>query len=130
MEKFKFNFEKLTVWQKARALSKRLYLLTQTFPQTERSGLCDQLRRAGVSVASNIAEGTSRTSFKDQERFIEIAYGSLMECCCQLQLAADIDLVPAETLGECRQDIREIGLMLNALKISLSTRRQISANAD
>lgn len=123
MEEFKFNFEKLTVWQKARALSKALYAQTKAFPPEERYGLGDQLRRAAVSVASNIAEGTSRRSFKDQERFIEIAYGSLMEICCQLQLAVDAGLIAEENFSGFRSDIREIALMLNALSSALARRQ-------
>lgn len=122
MEDFRFNFERLAVWQKARELSKKIYDVTRTFPAEERYGLALQLRRAVVSVASNIAEGTGRRSIKDQIRFLEIAYGSLLEVCCQMQLGADTGFVSEENFSECRECIREIGLMLNALRKSFETR--------
>ena len=74
-----FSFQKLLVWQKSRELVKRVYCVQSAFPQAERFVLTDQLRRAVISVPSNIAEGSAKESPKDQVRFIEIAYGSLME---------------------------------------------------
>ena len=123
MEVFKFSFERLIVWQKARELSKSLYRASENFPSEERYRLADQIRRAGISVASNIAEGTSRKSFKDQERFLEIAYGSLMEICCQLQLAVDIELMTDFEFSALREKIREIARLLIALKTSLENRQ-------
>ena len=72
-----YSFEKLDVWQKSRALIKGIYRLTESFPSDEKFGLTNQLRRAGVSVASNLAEGTSRASGRDQARFTQLSYGSL-----------------------------------------------------
>lgn len=123
MQEFKFNFEKLAVWQRARSWVKELYAQTNAFPPEERYRLADQIRRAGISVASNIAEGSTRKSFKDQERFFEVAYGSLMEICCQLQLAADVGLISEEIFSQNREKIREISLMLAALKTGLSNRQ-------
>ena len=123
MEVFKFSFERLVVWQKARELSKSLYRASENFPSEERYRLADQIRRAGISVASNIAEGTSRKSFKDQERFLEIAYGSLMEICCQLQLAVDIELMTDTEFSALREKIREVARLLIALKTSLENRQ-------
>ncbi|MBP3302857.1 MAG: four helix bundle protein [Opitutales bacterium] len=75
MNDLKFGFEKLIVWQKARALYRKLYEITKNFPSSEKFGLVERIRRASVSVASNIAEGSSRASYKERERFLEIAYG-------------------------------------------------------
>lgn len=84
-----FFFEKLTVYQESRALVKATYALVRKFPEYERYALCDQLRRAIVSVPSNIAEGISRVSVKEKLHFLDISFGSLMESYCQLQLALD-----------------------------------------
>ena len=73
-----FSFEKLAVWQDAKGLTKVIYTLTSSFPENEKFGLVSQLRRAMISVTSNIAEGSSRTSHKDQARFYQIGYSNLM----------------------------------------------------
>ena len=74
-----FNFEKLEVWQKAIDFADLVYSPTQSFPADERFGLTNQMRRAAVSISSNIAEGSSRTSKTDFARFLEIATGSVFE---------------------------------------------------
>jgi len=74
-----FNFEKLDVWQKAIEFADLIYADTRTFPTEERFGLTTQLRRAAVSISSNIAEGSSRSSKIDFARFVEIAGGSVFE---------------------------------------------------
>src|SRR5438876_6166229 len=78
-----FTFEKLDVWQKAIDFADLVYSLTRGFPGDERFGLTNQMRRAAVSISSNIAEGTSRTSRLDFSRFIEIATGSVFEVVSQ-----------------------------------------------
>ena len=88
-----YSFEKLRVRQAARGLSKKIYLATADFPQRERYGLTSQCNRAAVSVAANLAEGTSRQSRKDQAHFSEIAYGSLTELACLLILAKDVGVL-------------------------------------
>lgn len=82
-----FRFEKLEVWQKAIIFADRIYAVTRSFPEDERFGLMSQMRRAAVSVSSNIAEGSGHSSDKDFARFVEIAYGSLMEVVSQLRLS-------------------------------------------
>ena len=82
MEEHGDSFEKLDVWQKARTYVKIIYQLTESFPDNEKFGWISQLRRASISIVSNIAEGTSRSSLKDQIRFTEIAYGSAMGTYC------------------------------------------------
>ena len=74
-----YAFENLRAWQEARKLVKSVYQLLDSFPKIENYALCDQIRRAIVSVPSNLAEGSGRTSVKEQLHFYEIAYGSLME---------------------------------------------------
>ena len=83
-----FKFEKLSVWQKSIEYADQIYSLTKSFPQDEQFGLTSQLRRAAVSISSNIAEGSARSSATDFCRFIEIAYGSLMETISQAKIAS------------------------------------------
>src|SRR5437868_353121 len=82
-----FNFEKLEVWQKAIDFADFVYRITRTFPDDEQFGLTNQMRRAAVSISSNIAEGTSRHSRDDYARFLEIATGSVFEVVSQSYIA-------------------------------------------
>ena len=85
-----FSFEKLEAYKEARILVKDIYLLLNKFPKTETYALCDQLRRSAVSITSNIAEGSGRNSTKEKIHFLEISFGSMMECFSQLQIAQDL----------------------------------------
>jgi len=84
-----FRFERLEAWQLARQFNRRVYALTRNFPKDEQFAITSQIRRASVSVSSNIAEGSGRNSDMDFAHFLEIAYGSLMEVVSQCYLAAD-----------------------------------------
>jgi len=119
---FVYSFEKLDVWQEARLLVKEIYLLTESFPNTEKYGLSNQIQRASVSIVSNIAEGVSRFSPKEQIRFIEVAYGSLTEVYCQLMIAMDLSYINKEKLESLKPSILKISNQLNALKKSISKR--------
>lgn len=119
MSVWSFNFEKLQAWQKSRELSKEIYGITRAFPQTEQFGLVSQMRRAAVSVSSNLAEGMSRSTAREQIRFVEIAYGSLMEVFCQVVLAG---LLSAAEVEELRAKISEIAAMLSGLRKSIVRR--------
>jgi four helix bundle protein len=120
----RYSFENLEVWQMSRELVKETYQITSTFPNEEKFGLTSQLRRASVSVSSNIAEGSTRWSKKDQSRFYEIAFGSLIEVLNQLILSTDLEFLPDTRLMEIRTKIDQIGRMLNALY--QSTRKNIN----
>lgn len=111
----KYSFETLDVWQKSKILVKAIYEATSIFPSEEKFGLTSQIRRACVSVSSNIAEGSTRWSKKDQARFYEIAFGSLIEVLNQLILASDLGYINDEKLDIFRTDIEHIGRMLNSL---------------
>ena len=113
-----YSFEKLDVWQRSRVLVFMIYKLTKTYPNDERFGLVSQLRRASVSVSSNLAEGSGRTSFKEQARFSEISFGSLIEVLNQLILSNDLKYISADSLKELRVIIEEIGNKINSLKLS------------
>ena len=111
-----FNYERLQLWQKSRTLVRNIYLLTRDFPMEEKYALTDQIRRAVISISSNIAEGSGRISDKEKLRFLSNAYGSLTEVSCQLTLAHDIGIVNPETLQSLRIDIEEIGRMMSGYR--------------
>lgn len=100
--------KKLSVWQKAVDLSIEIYRVTETFPKTEQFGLSSQMRRAGVSVPANIAEGAARRGTKEQLHFINISRGSLSELDTHLEIATRIKLVPesdAQSLWELMSEV-------------------------
>ncbi|MFC2307845.1 MAG: four helix bundle protein [Bacteroidota bacterium] len=113
---YKYSFEKLEVWNDARNLVKMIYLHTNNFPERERFGLSSQMQRAVVSIVSNIAEGVSRNSVKEKIRFVELAYGSLMELYCQLYVSVDLDYLTPNTFTLIKAEIDKIANKANALK--------------
>ena len=115
----KFAFEDLNAYKYARALVKSVYVLIKKLPREEQYALGDQLRRAVVSVPSNIAEGMSRISDKEKVHFLEISYGSLMETLCQLVLANDLGYISKEELIEQRQHISDTAKILSGLRASI-----------
>ena len=102
-------YRKLIVWQKAMELGRLVYRLSKGFPTDERYALTDQLRRAAVSIPSNIAEGCGRTSRKDYAYFLSIARGSLYETMTQLQIAQDLGYIEiSEDLKVLSDDVGKI----------------------
>jgi four helix bundle protein len=116
---YTFSFEKLEVWQLSRKLSVSIYKTTASFPSEEQYGLISQLRRASVSVSSNIAEGNSRFSQKDKAHFFEMSFSSLMEVMNQLIISFDLGFISNETLNIYRKNITELSNKLNALHKSI-----------
>jgi four helix bundle protein len=114
-----FRFEKLTVWQKAIDFADRVYAVSANFPSDERFGLVSQLRRAAVSVSSNVAEGSGRSSNADFARFVEIAYGSLMEVVSQSHIANRQGFINREQFDELCSQADELSRMLSGLRASL-----------
>lgn len=118
-----FCFERLTVWQSARRLAGEVYSVTKTFPRDEAFGLTNQLRRAVVSVSSNIAEGSGRNSDADFAHYLEIAYGSAMEVASLLFVASDAGLLPSSERDALLDLTSEITAQLAALNRSLTVSR-------
>ena len=114
--KDKFFYRKLNVYQKAVDLVAGIYQLLKIFPPEERYALCDQIRRASVSVPSNIAEGMSRVSDKEKNHFLEISTGSLMETMCQIEIAKRLGYVSKEDFDRVEKEIYEIACMLSSLR--------------
>ena len=112
------TYRKLLVYQRSKDLVKYVYCLLKLFPKEEQYALCDQLRRASISIASNLAEGMGRSSIKEQVHFIEIAYGSLNEVMCQLELAADFGYITIGELKNLETQYEEIAKMLSGLRRS------------
>lgn len=120
MNGIEYSFEKLTVWQEAKKLVVEVYHLLDDFPKFEKYALCDQIRRAIVSVPSNIAEGSSRKSLKEQIHFLEIAYGFLMETYNQLLIAIALNYITEESVGAIKPNIDSVAKMINGLSNSYS----------
>jgi four helix bundle protein len=113
-----FGFEKLKVWEEIRSLIKSIYLLTKKYPDDEKFGLVGQMRRAIISVSSNLAEGTSRTSSKDQAHFYQLSYSSLMEVLSQLIVSKDLNYIDDVGYNGVRSKIESVSFLLNQLRKS------------
>ncbi len=112
------RYEELVVWQKAMLLAKRVYCVQKKLPKEEIYGLGDQIRRAAVSIPSNIAEGFGRDTDKEFKHFLSIARGSLFETKTQLQLAESLGYLTIDS--EVLALFDEIGKLLNGLSRSLT----------
>ena len=110
-----YSFQKLNVWKEAKHLVINVYNLLDGFPKFEKYALCDQIRRAVVSVPSNIAEGSGRKSLKEQIRFLEIAYGSLMETFNLLVIAIDLTYITEESVEAIKPRVDAVAKMINGL---------------
>ena len=109
------TFRNLNVYTQSKELVKQIYSLLKKFPKEEQFALCDQLRRAVISIPSNIAEGSGRNSQKDQAHFYNIAYGSLMEVFSQLDIACDLGYISQEEFNQLESLINEEAKMLSGL---------------
>jgi len=118
-----FRFYQLSVWKKAIDYADAIYEATASFPSAERFGLTSQLCRAAVSISSNIAEGSSRSSGKDFVRFIEIAYGSIMETVSQLCVSQRRRFITTEQLESLTTAAEELARMLSGLKKNVLSRK-------
>lgn len=120
-----FSFEKLHAYQVARLLVKSVYHITEDFPSFEKFGLSSQLQRAVVSIASNIAEDSGRKSIKEKIHFLEIAYGSLLEVYCQLQLAMDLCYICEAKFLELKTTIFELSRLIGGLNASFVSSKEL-----
>jgi four helix bundle protein len=116
------SYRDLVVWQRAMQLVTSIYRVTEGFPKTEIFGLSSQIKRAVVSIASNIAEGQGRESRKEFLHHLSIAYGSLTEVETQVQIAVNLSFIDAAEADRLFEQCSEVGRMLNGLSRSLRSR--------
>ncbi|MEM7298299.1 MAG: four helix bundle protein [Bacteroidota bacterium] len=113
------SFLHLDIWKRSRILVKSIYLISANFPKTEIYGLCAQMRRAAVSVPSNIAEGCGKRTAKDMRRYLDIAIGSLCELETQLYISHDLGFIPMETLKEFVNEVTQVRKMITGFQRKL-----------
>ncbi len=116
---YQYSFEKLDVYKDSRNLTSIVYKLSGPFPNDEKFGLTNQIRRAAVSVCLNLAEGCSRFSSKEKIRFCEIAYGSLMEVIACLDIASDLNYNSEIQKEKVKTQIFVISNKINSLRKSI-----------
>lgn len=114
------DFKRLKVWEKAHAAVLRVYSITRTFPREETYGLVSQMRRAAVSVGSNLAEGCGRDVPKEMAYFLRIAIGSTQELRYQVILGQDLGWISAEDRVALEGNLEEVRAMLDALRRSIT----------
>ena len=115
----KHNFKNLNIWKLALDLANEVYNITDQYPKNEEFGLKSQLRRCSVSVASNIAEGSSRSSNKDFNRFLEISLGSLYELQTQIIISSNRKYLNIETFNNIENKIEELQRMISGFQKTL-----------
>lgn len=113
-----FSFHRLTVYSKSLKLVVEVYKIISTLPANETFALAAQMRRAIVSVPSNIAEGCGRCSFKEKIRFLEISYGSLLEVYCQLEICRELGYISTQILEDVTPKFYDISRLLSGLRKS------------
>ena len=121
----KYNYKDLDLYKAAKDLVLSVYALLRKFPKEEQYALSDQLRRAVISIPSNIAEGLGRVSTKEQIHFLEIAYGSLREVDCQLDIAKDLANISDDELSDVEKQIEKVAALIAGMR----KQRSASLNA-
>lgn len=114
------SYKDLLVWKESYKLAKQIYRLTERFPSTERYGMTSQMRRAAVSVASNLAEGSRRRGAREMKNFCAIAFGSASELEVQLSLSKDLHFAPVVDFEESEQTLQSTLRLLNLFDRSLN----------
>lgn len=121
------SYKELIVWQKSIQLVKEIFILTDSFPKSEVYGISSQMRRAAISIPSNIAEGYGRKSIKEYAQFYSIAYGSALELETQLIISLDLGFINKENSSKVNLLLEEVLKMLNTMTRSHSERSQLVA---
>lgn len=112
----KNRFKNLMAYQESLKLVKMTYTILRSFPKEENFALSDQLRRAVVSIPSNIAEGMGRYSTKEQTHFLEIAFGSLLEISAQLDIASDLGYIVSSQQNQAEEQIDKVAALISGLR--------------
>lgn len=125
----KYDYKQLEVYKEAKILVRMVYKLLEKFPKQEQYALCDQLRRTVISVPSNIAEGLGRYSSKEQIHFFEIAYGSLREVDCQMDIAQDLEYITEGDVRKITEQIRLVSALISGLRSKrMNTSNPLNSN--
>jgi four helix bundle protein len=111
-----YSFEKLEVWKESKKLTKIIYQITSRYPENEKFGLTSQLRRASISVCSNLAEGSARITPKDKAHFSTIAYSSLIEVLNQIIISYELDFIDESDYLNFRNLIENLSNKINSLR--------------
>lgn len=122
------SYKDLIVWQKALELSKEIYSITKNFPKEEQFGLVSQMRRAVVSILSNIAEGSGRYYSGEWKQFYSIAYGSTLELEAQLILSKELEFISVDSTKKSFGLLEEISKMLLTILKNLRTKNEIASS--
>lgn len=112
----KYDYKQLDVYKESKTLVKMVYKLLKGFPKEEQYAMCDQIRRAVVSVPSNVSEGLGRYSAKEQVHFYEIAYGSLREVDCQLDIACDLGYISQTDMDNVIKQMDKVAALISGLR--------------
>jgi four helix bundle protein len=123
-----FSFEKLDVWQNSRDFVLTIYKLTNNFPSSEIYSITSQIKRSSSSIATNIAEGTSRNTNKDKAHFLTISYSSATETLNHLIISKDLDYISEEEYLLCREKLEKICNQINSLKKYYLSQESTSTN--
>lgn len=123
-----FSFEKLDVWQNSRDFVLTIYKLTNNFPSTEIYGITSQIKRSSSSIATNIAEGTSRNTNKDKAHFLTISYSSATETLNHLIISKDLEYITEKEYLLCREKLEKICNQINSLKKYYLSQESTSTN--
>lgn len=115
-----YYFEKLDVWQNSRIFVKIIYNITENFPEKEKFGITNQIRRASLSISANIAEGFARSSNIEKARFINVSYSSCIEVINFLILSLDLNFISEQQYEGLREEAEKISNQLNALYNSIT----------
>ncbi len=121
-----FGYRKLFAYIKACEVRRKVYILLKAFPKEEQFALCSQMRRAAVSVTSNIAEGMTRYSIKDKIHFLEISFGSLMELMSQIEVALDENYITETEFNNLEVLIAETARLISGLQKSFTSQTEDS----
>lgn len=124
---FVLGFKSLEVWKKSKDFSIFIYELTKDFPKEELYALTSQIRRAVISIPSNIAEGSAKKSVKEKLKFVEIACGSFYELATQIEIAKDIKYISDEKYNQYLEKFEKISKLLFGYRKALNSRMQLPA---
>jgi four helix bundle protein len=123
---YEYSFEKLDAWKEARILIMQIYKSTKRFPADERFGLINQIRRAAISIASNVAEGSGRRTSKDQSHFYNIAYSSTLELLNQWIISKDLEFINEPEFLIVRKQIEIVTIRIHRLRTVILSNSQTS----